>query len=68
MICAVAAPHGVGRARRGTTRARALYAVDATPWLLDESDHAFSFRWVCSVLDLDADAVRARVERDLPQG
>lgn len=46
--------------RNTATERRMAYA-----WLTDDGDDVGSFRWVCGMLDLDADAVQERVFRKL---
>ncbi len=40
-----------------------LLSTDAGDWLFDESDHDFSFAWVCGHLGLEPDAVRLNLRR-----
>jgi hypothetical protein len=62
---------GVGGAHGGP-RARARYRHEARAWVLSEADYCFSFASVCSVLNLDAGAVRRQLRQhlagDAPQG
>ena len=52
------------RGVHGGPRARARYKHEAWNWVLSDADYCFSFTVVCSVLHLNAEAVR----RQLGQG
>jgi hypothetical protein len=38
-----------------------FYAKSAEAFVLDDDERVLGFRWVCSVLDIDPDAMRAKV-------
>jgi hypothetical protein len=48
--------------------ARARYGHEAWDWVLSDAWYFFSFRVVCTVLDLNIEAVRRAVRRRLAQG
>jgi hypothetical protein len=48
--------------------ARARYGHEAWEWVLSDAWYFFSFRVVCTVLDLNIEAVRRAVRRRLAQG
>jgi hypothetical protein len=51
----------------GGRRARARQRHEAWEWFLSDAEYCFSFTIVCSVLNLNAEAVRGAVRRRLAQ-
>jgi hypothetical protein len=54
-----------GRPYRGEVARRAR---EAWEWVLSDAEYLFSFTLVCTVLDLDVEAVRSQVRQRVAQG
>ena len=51
------------RGVHGGPRARARHKQEAWAWVLSDADYCFSFTTVCSVLNLNAEAVRRQLRQ-----
>ncbi len=56
------------RAVRGGHIARARYRNEAWAWLMSDADYCFSFTTVCSVLQLNAEAIRKQLRQAATPG
>ena len=54
-----------GRSYRGEVARRAR---EAWEWVLSDAEYLFSFTLVCTILDLDVEAVRSQVRQRVAQG
>jgi hypothetical protein len=65
---ALACLEGKGSLNKGRRDAVARRTQEAWEWLLSDAEHCFSFLTVCSVLDLNVEAVRREIRQRVAQG